>query len=92
MPNELEGLAKNLADSVNGKGGKGLEKIMKALSTESGKRILMSILSDGGEKVRKAATGAKNGDMRGVQAIISSVAETEEGRELLSDLLKNDEK
>lgn len=88
MGNELEGLAKNLADTVNGKGGFKLEHIIRLLSTEGGKRVLASLLSDGGERVKRAAASAKDGDMSGVQAIISSIADTEEGRQLLGELMR----
>ena len=86
MANELEGIAKNLAESVSGKGGIKLEKIMRALSTDSGKKILASLLSDGGEKVKRAAQGAKNGDVSGIQSIISAVSQMEEGKNFLSEL------
>lgn len=86
MDNEMEKLAKNLADSVGKSGGINFEKLVGLLSSESGKRILASLLSDGGVRVKKAAELAKNGDMSGVGGIISSIAATEEGRELLLKL------
>ena len=88
MSKELEGLAKNLTDAISGSGGKmDLQKVIGMFSTENGKRILGKLLADGGEKVRHAAVGAKSGDMSGVQSIIASVAETEEGRKLLDEIM-----
>lgn len=88
MSKELEGLAKNLADAVNGNGGGiNLQKALSLFSTESGKKVLAKLLADGGERVRRAASVAKSGDMSGVQSIIASVAETEEGRRLLGELM-----
>jgi len=88
MGNELENLAMSLGNMVNGKGGASLENLVRILSTDSGKRILATLMSDGGERVKRAATGAKSGDMSGVRDIIASVAETEEGRRLLAELTK----
>jgi len=88
MSNELDGLAKGLNDAVNGKGGLKLEQVIKLLATENGKKILSLLMSDGGERVKKAAVKAKGGDVSGVQGIISAISETEEGRELLGELLK----
>lgn len=89
MANELEGLAKNLTDSISGKGGINFERLMRILATDAGKRILASLLSDGGERVKRAAYSAKTGDMSGVQSVIESIAETEEGRELLGQLMRD---
>lgn len=87
MDNELQGLAEGLANTVNGKGGFKIEQIVKLLSTDSGKKILAMLMSDGGERVKRAAQGAKGGDLSGVQGIVASIAETPEGRALLSELM-----
>ncbi len=92
MGNELEGLAKSLADTVGGKGGMNFEKLIKLFSTDSGKKILASLLADGGERVKRAASGAKSGDMSGVQGIISSISETDEGKQLLAELMRDAQK
>lgn len=92
MGNELEGLAKSLADTVGGKGGMNFEKLIRLFSTDSGKRVLVSLLSDGGERVKRAASGAKSGDMSGVQSIVSSIAETDEGKQLLAELMRDAQK
>ena len=84
MENEMEKLAKSLTDSVGKSGGIKFEKLVGILSTDGGKKILSSLLSDGGVRVRKAAELAKNGDMSGVGEIIATIASTEEGRELLA--------
>ena len=92
MGNELEGVAKSLTDAMNGKNSLKLEQIIRLLSTESGKKILASLMADGGENVKRAANGAKNGDMSGVQNIISSIAGTEEGRNVLGELMRDENK
>ena len=84
MDNEMEKLAKNLADSVGKSEGVNFEKIVSILSTDSGKKVLASLLSDGGVRVKKAAEMAKNGDMSGVGGLIATISSTEEGRNLLS--------
>lgn len=86
MDNEMEKLAKNLADSVGRSGKMNFEKLIGLLSTENGKKILASLLADGGVRVKKAAELARNGDMSGVGGIIATIASTEEGRALLSKL------
>lgn len=87
MSKELEFLAENLADTVNGKGKIKMEQLIKLLSTESGKRVLASLLSDGGTRIKTAAESAKNGDLTGVRSVISSIAETEDGKALLNELM-----
>ena len=89
MGNELEGLVKNLTGAMSGKDELKLEQIIRLLSTDSGKKILASLMADGGENIKRAAAGAKSGDMSGVQSIISSIASTEEGRDVLNELMRN---
>ena len=89
MANELEGLAENLAGKISGNGGIRFEKLIRLFSTDAGKRILASLIADGGDKVKRAAVNAGAGDMSGVQDIIASIAETEEGRALLSEFMKD---
>ncbi len=87
MDNDLSSLAKNLVDSISGKGKKlSLEHVAKLLSSDNGKKILAALLSDGGERVRRAAEAAKGGDSGGIHDIISSIAETPEGAALLREL------
>lgn len=87
MAKDLEHLAENLADTVSGKGNIKMEQIIKLLSTDGGKRVLASLLSDGGAKIKSAAEAAKSGNLTGVQSVISSIAETEDGKTLLSELM-----
>ncbi len=89
MSKELEHLAENLADTVNGRGNIKMEQIIKLLSTDRGKRVLASLLSDGGTRIKTAAEAAKKGNLTGVQSIISSIAETEEGKSLLNELMNS---
>ena len=88
MSNELENLAENLAGTVNGKGSIKIEQIIKLLSTDSGRRVLASLMADGGVRLKAAAEGAKKGDLNGIQSVISSIAETEEGKSLLNELMR----
>lgn len=92
MSKDLEHLAENLADTVNGKGNIKMEQIIKLLSTDGGKRVLASLLSDGGARIKSAAEAAKKGNLTGVQSVISSIAETEEGKELLNGLMNRNGK
>ena len=66
-----------------------MEQIIKLLSTENGKRVLATLMADGGARIKNAAEGAKRGDLGGVSSIISSIAETEDGRQILSELVNN---
>ncbi len=87
MDNDLSGFAKNLSDTLGGNGKKkALENIMRLLSTDSGKRVMASLLSDGGERVKRAAEAAKSGDVSGVESIISAMAKTPDGEKLISEL------
>ncbi len=90
MDRDLEGVAKKLANTINGKGG-GLsfEKVMKLFATPDGKRVLAHLLSDGGQKIKRAAFDAKNGNTKGIQEIIASISETEEGRKILNEILSD---
>lgn len=88
MPSEIEGLAKNLADMANGKGGAGLEHVMKILASEKGRKIMSKLLSDGGGKVREAAEAAKNGNINGVMGLINAISNEEGGAELLGELMR----
>ena len=84
MDNDLSGLVKNITEAFDGKKKKGmLENIARILSGENGKKVIETLLSDGGEGIRRAAESAKKGDMRGVEGIISSIAQTPEGVEML---------
>lgn len=84
MDNDISSLAKNITEAFEGKKKKGmLESIARLLSGDNGKKVLEKLLADGGENVRKAAESAKSGDMRGVEGIVSSIAQTPEGLEML---------
>lgn len=90
MDNDLSGFAKNLSDTLSGNGKKkALENIMRLLSTDSGKRVMASLLSDGGESVKRAAEAAKSGDVSGVESIISAITKTPDGEKLISELRGN---
>ncbi len=90
MNDEFNSLAEGLSKLISGGNGSAtFEKLIKLLSTEKGKKVLAMLLSDGGESVKRAATGAKNGDMSGVYSIMANVASTKEGAEILKELLGN---
>lgn len=93
MDKELEVVAEKLSDTVLGKGG-GLsfEKVMKLLATPGGKQVLAHLLSDGGQRIKRAAIDAKKGNMNGIREIIASISETEEGRNILGELINNSDK
>ncbi len=87
MGNDLEALAKSLAAATNGAdAGISMDKIVKVLSTESGRKVLAALMSDGGSNVKNAANAAKNGDLSGVMKLISSISSTKDGAEVLSQI------
>lgn len=93
MSNELDALARGLAESIGGKGaGVNLDGLAKILSTDSGKRVVSSLLSDGGESIKRAAMEAKNGNMSGVQNIIAQINSTPDGAKLLSEIINSTKK
>lgn len=90
MDNDVSSIAKNIAGMFDGKKNRGmLENIVRLLSDERGKRVLEALLSDGGDGVRRAAESAKKGDMSGIEGVISSIAQTPEGREMLRTFGEN---
>ncbi len=90
MEKDFSSFAKNLVEGFEGKGTKtSLEHVARLLSGENGKKVLASLLSDGGESVRKAAEAAKSGDTGGIYNIISSISQTPEGKELLRELSRD---
>ena len=87
MGNDLSDFAKKLSDMLGGnEKKKTLENVMRILSTDSGKKVMASLLSDGGESVKRAAEAAKNGDIGGVEGIISAMARTPDGEKIISEL------
>ena len=92
MENDFSALIRGLMGNANGKAGaRAFENIVKVLSTDEGKRVVGELMSDGGERVKKAAAAAKNGDPGALGEIISSIAKTPEGALVLSRILKNRE-
>ena len=90
MDNDLSGFAKNISDSLGGGGKKkALENIMCLLSTDSGKKVMASLLVDGGENIKRAAEAAKRGDVSGVESVISAIAKTPDGEKLISELQRD---
>ncbi len=88
MSNELESLARGLAEGIGGKGaGINIDGLARILASDSGKRVVASLLADGGENVKHAAQSAQNGDMSGVQNIISQIGSTPDGAKLLSEII-----
>lgn len=90
MDKDLEHIAGKLADTISGKGaGLSFEKVMKLFATPGGKRVLAHLLSDGGQKIKQAAFDAKNGNTSGISEIIATISQTEDGREILNEILGN---
>lgn len=88
MSSDLENLAKNLAATAQGRGaGISIEELAKILSTQDGKRVMSMLLADGGEKLKRAAKDASSGDVSGIRDVISSVASTKEGADILSKII-----
>ena len=93
MDNDISGIAKKLSDALGGSGKRtALDSVLRLLSTESGKRVIATLLSDGGERVKHAAEAVKSGDTSGVEGIISAIAKTPDGEKLISELQKDFEK
>jgi len=87
VDNSLSSLAKSLGDMISGKGKQGsIEGVARLLASESGKRVVASLLADGGERIKLAAEAAKNGDTSGIEGIIASVASSRDGAELLRSI------
>ena len=93
MDRDLEGVAKKLADTINGKGGAlSFERVMRLFATPGGKKVLAHLLSDGGQKIKRAAFEAKNGNTKGIQEIIAAISETEDGKAILNEIIKETDK
>ena len=93
MDRDLEGVAKKLADTINGKGGTlSFERVMRLFATPGGKKVLAHLLSDGGQKIKRAAFEAKNGNTKGIQEIIAAISETEDGKAILNEIIKETDK
>jgi hypothetical protein len=89
MDNDLSNLAKSLVGGNDG-GKLSLENVARLLSGENGKKVLSALLSDGGERVRRAAEAAKRGDTTGVSDIIKSISGTPEGSAILEEIKSGD--
>ena len=91
MGMDLEGLARMFYKSAGGKGNSNeiFTKLLELLSTEKGKKVLATLLADGGEQLKSAAERAKNGDTGGVFEIITKIGSTKEGAEILAEFSKN---
>lgn len=91
MGYDLSSLAKSLSGGMNGDGKLSLENVARVLSSDNGKKVLAALLSDGGERVRRAAEAAKNGDTAGVSDVIKSISEMPEGEAILRELQRGKE-
>ncbi|MBR5543338.1 MAG: hypothetical protein IKU65_04510 [Oscillospiraceae bacterium] len=85
MADDVSNLAKKLMDKFGG-GKVDFEQVLKLFSTDAGKKVLATLLSDGGNNLKQAAEKAKNGDISGVGEIVSAISSTNEGREILRSI------
>ncbi len=81
MDNELYTIARKLAGDKAS-----LERVAKILSTDKGRRVISELLSGGGLNIKDAADAVKRGDVSGIGNVISKIASTQDGAELLDEL------
>lgn len=88
MANEMELLARALiASSDGGKILSNLDKFQKILDGPEGKKLLSNLAGGGGDALKKAALDAKNGDQNAAKRMISSLLQTKEGSNLISQII-----
>ena len=88
MENDFEALARSLiGNSQSGKTGANLDKYAKLLASPEGRKIVSELTSDGGETLKKAASGLKNGDMKAANSVLSAIMSSKEGTELVSKII-----
>lgn len=88
MEKDFEALARSLlGNSQCGKSAANIDKYAKILSSPEGKKIVSNLTSDGGEVLKKAASGMKNGDMNAAKSVLSSIMSSKEGAELVSKII-----
>lgn len=88
MPTDMEAYAKALLANADGDKIKAnLGKFSEILSSPQGKSVLSAILSDGGDKLRKAAEDMKKGNKETAKQIFSSIMATKDGAEILGKII-----
>lgn len=88
MPADMESVAKALLANADGdKIKQNLGKFSEILSSPQGKSVVNALLSDGGEKLKKAAEDMQKGNNATAKQIISSVLSTKEGAEILGRII-----
>ena len=85
MSNDYERLASSL---FQGKAPQNLDSLKEMLSTKESRRILSSVLADGGSAVKRAAEDAKHGDMSSAKSLIETLAKTPGGAELIANVAR----
>ena len=88
MPADMESIAKALLANADGaKIKQNMGKFSEILSSPQGKSVLNALLSDGGEKLKKAAEDMQKGDSASAKQMISSVLSTKDGAEVLNKII-----
>lgn len=85
MAEDMSGIAKSIMEKFGG--GKGsFENVLKLFSSPSGKKVLETLLADGGKSLKAAAEKVKSGDKSGIEDVIASISATDEGKALLEEI------
>ncbi len=88
MSADMESVARALLANANGdKIKQNLGKFSEILSSPKGKSVVNALLSDGGEKLKKAAQDMQKGNDAAAKQMISSVLSTEDGAEILGKII-----
>ena len=82
----MEALAKALLGGAKGTG-TNFDKFAKILTTPQGKAVVEALMSDGGKSLQKAAEDARRGNIDTARRMLSAVAATTEGAEILQKIL-----
>ena len=84
MANEFESLARAF---LSGKRPQNLNAIKEMLSTDESKKVLSSIMSDGGASVKRAVSEAQRGKTESAQALVETLMQTPGGAELVTKIV-----
>lgn len=88
MANEFETLARSF---LGGKRPQNLDALKELLTTEESRRVLSSIMSDGGASVKRAVSEAQRGKTDSAQALVETLMKTPGGAELITKIVRTAE-
>jgi hypothetical protein len=89
MANEYEQLAKSLLSSEQGSKVIGsIDKISGIMQKPDGKKLLELLGGSGGDALKDAARSAAKGDRDAAQRLITSLLATDEGKQLVQQVVK----